>query len=89
MEEACPIRVRCETNRMGEISGLKTKFEDAVKSVAYCLLDLNVETFICHSWKNIKVVGEKAQKQFEIYIYPLREGYTEKYLREHLKQHKE
>ena len=86
LEEARPIRVRCETNEIGEISGLKAKFEDAVKSVAYSILDLNAKTFACHSRKNIKFVDEEARKQFEFYPYPLREGYTEKYLREHLKQ---
>ena len=34
LEEARPIRVRCETNEIGEICGLKAKFEDAVKSAA-------------------------------------------------------
>ena len=86
LEEARPIRVRCETNERGEISGLKTQFEEAVKSVAYCILDLNARTFACHSRKNIAFVDAEARKQFEFYPYPLREGYTEKYLREHLKQ---
>lgn len=86
LEEARPIRVRCETNEIGEISGLKAKFEDAVKSVAYSILDLNARTFASHSRKNIKFIDDEARKQFEFYPYPLREGYTEKYLREHLKQ---
>jgi hypothetical protein len=86
LEEARPIRVRCETNEIGEICGLKTKFEDAVKSVAYSILDLNARSFACHSRKSIKFVDEEARKQFEFYPYPLREGYTERYLREHLKQ---
>lgn len=86
LEEARPIRVRCDTNEIGEICGLKAKFEDAVKGVAYSILDLNARSFACHSRKNIKFVDEEARKQFEFYPYPLREGYTEKYLREHLKQ---
>jgi hypothetical protein len=86
LEEARPIRVRCETNEIGEISGLKTKFEEAVKNVAYSILDLNARSFACHSWKNLQFVDAEARKQFEFYPYPLREGYTEKYLREHLKQ---
>lgn len=86
LEEARPIRVRCETNELGEISGLKTKFEEAVRNVAYSILDLNARTFACHSRKNIQYVDAEARKQFEFYPYPLREGYTEKYLREHLKQ---
>jgi hypothetical protein len=86
LEEARPIRVRCDTNERGEICGLKTKFEDAVKSVAYSVLDLNAKTFACHSRKAIQFIDEEARKQFEFYPYPLREGYTEKYLREHLKQ---
>ena len=65
---------------------MKAKFEDAVKHVAYSILDLNAKSFACHSRKNIKFVDEEARKQFEFYPYPLREGYTEKYLREHLKQ---
>ena len=86
LEEARPIRVRCETNEIGEISGLKTKFEEAVKNVAYSILDLNARSFACHSRKNLQFVDAEARKQFEFYPYPLREGYTEKYLREHLKQ---
>lgn len=86
LEEARPIRVRCKTNEIGEIYGLKTKFEDAIKSVAYSILDLNARSFACQSRKSIKFVDEEARKQFEFYPYPLREGYTERYLREHLKQ---
>jgi hypothetical protein len=74
LEEARPIRVRCDTNELGEIWGLKAKFEDAVKHVAYSILDLNAKSFACHSWKNIKFVDEEARKQFEFYPYPLREG---------------
>ena len=86
LEEARPIRVRCETNEIGEICGLKAKFEDAVKSAAYSILDLNARLFTCHTRKSIKYFDAEARKQFEFYPYPLREGYTERYLREHLKQ---
>ena len=86
LEEARSIRVRCDTNEIGEICGLKVKFEDAVKSIAYSILDLNARSFACHSRKSIKYVDTEARKQFEFHPYPLREGYTERYLREHLKQ---
>jgi hypothetical protein len=77
------IRVHIPTDAAGNIIGLKVKRQNVVKDIAYRILDLKIRHWDRHPQGQKDEIYRQVKAHF-IYNPPLQDGYTEKYLRDHL-----
>ncbi len=77
------IRVRIPTNAACNIIGLKAKWKNVVKEIAYRILDLRIRHWDRHPQEQKDENYKQVEAHF-IYNPPLQDGYTKKYSRNHL-----
>jgi hypothetical protein len=77
------LRICIRTDEAGNITGLKAKWQNVVKDIAYRILDLIIRHWDRHPQHQKEEIYRQVETKF-IYDPPLQDGYTEKYLRHHL-----
>ncbi len=78
------IRVHIPTDAAGNIIGLKAKWQNVVKDIAYRILDLRIRHWHRHPQEQKDEIYRQVEAHFIYNPSPLQDGYTEKYLRNHL-----
>jgi hypothetical protein len=77
------IRVRILIDATSNIIGLKVKWQNVVKDIAYQILDLRIRHWDQHPQEQKDEIYRQVEAHF-IYNPPLQDGYIEKYLKNHL-----
>jgi hypothetical protein len=78
------IRVHIPTDAPGNIIGLKAKWQNVVKDIAYRILDLRIRHWHRHPQEQKDEIYRQVEAHFIYNPSPLQDGYIEKYLRDHL-----
>jgi hypothetical protein len=77
------LRICIPTDEAGNITGLKAKWQNVVEDIAYRILDLIIRHWDRHPQHQKEEIYRQVGTKF-IYDPSLQDGYTEKYLRDHL-----
>jgi len=77
------LKAKWKNDAAGNIIGLKAKWKNVVKDIAYWILDLRIRHWDRHPQEQKDEIYREVEAHF-IYNPPLQDGYTEKYLRDHL-----